>query len=149
MSTACPPLCQLTFVVDWPLSPRQDYWSGIRRNTTLASSTPVCKCVNDNFRGSLTKMSYMLIGGTSGTCSKKTSCYMPFVRGIFHIVHICSKSNHVYIFSREKNDVSRLTCRMIEGPTSIVAEIQRNTGCRLHIERGSTEVHCPKISGNI
>lgn len=30
--------------------------------------------------------------------------------------------------------------RMIEGPTSIVAEIQRATGCRLHIERGSTEV---------
>ena len=30
--------------------------------------------------------------------------------------------------------------RMMEGPTSIVGEIQRVTGCRLHIERGSTEV---------
>lgn len=74
----------------------------------------------------------MIIGGT-------------FVRRIFHIVHI-NLTMFFFPSLSVKKDVSRLTCRMMEGPTSIVGEIQRVTGCRLHIERGSTEVH-PKISG--
>lgn len=62
----------LWLIVRWVL---EDYCGLGIQQYTLTSSTPVFKCVNDHFRGSLTKMNYMIIGGT-------------FVRRIFHIAHI-------------------------------------------------------------